>query len=89
MGINIPTREELIANRIPDIKHYNNRTGLEDYISKDLAAEFNADSVAYLSVEGLREAVRNGVEGRSYCDACLTEEYPVAPPKDIEDLGKL
>ncbi|KAM4708922.1 amidophosphoribosyltransferase [Discoglossus pictus] len=79
MGINIPTKEELIANR-PEFN--------------DLAGYIGADSVVYLSVDGLTSAVRagiksfkeeqNGLNGKAtrscslgHCTACLTGDYPV------------
>lgn len=79
MGINIPTKEELIANR-PEFQ--------------DLAGYIGANSVVYLSVEGLTSAVREGIKqgkdpqngfngvnphpaSRGHCTACLTGEYPV------------
>jgi amidophosphoribosyltransferase len=65
MGINIPTRNELVANQVPFEK---------------LASYFGADSVEYLSLEGLRTAVQNpnqAFEERGHCTACLTGEYPV------------
>lgn len=70
MGINIPTQEELIANRLK---------------ADDLARYVGADSLAYLSVEGLLLAVNlnreiinkscNSPKG-GHCTACLTGEYP-------------
>jgi amidophosphoribosyltransferase len=39
-----------------------------------------ADSLAYLSIEGLRAAV--GGEQSSYCTSCYTGVYPVAFPRD-------
>ncbi|CAJ0942644.1 unnamed protein product [Ranitomeya imitator] len=79
MGINIPTKEELIANR-PEFK--------------DLAGYIGANSVVYLSVDGLTSAVREGIKhfkdqqnelngttalpsSHSHCTACLTGDYPV------------
>ncbi|CAH1401931.1 unnamed protein product [Nezara viridula] len=68
MGINIPTTEELIANRLDNIK---------------LADHAGADSLAYLSVEGLIKAVRwkikKGKNDIGHCTACLTGEYPELP----------
>lgn len=66
MGINIPTREELIANRLDSVK---------------LAKHVGADSLTYLSVEGLVQAVRHSMDNREssyigHCTACLTGEYP-------------
>ena len=64
-GIDTPHRDELIA-----AKH-----------SVDEIRDFmGADTLAYLSIEGLREAV--GPRNDRYCTACYTKEYPVAPPRD-------
>ncbi|XP_051158779.1 amidophosphoribosyltransferase-like [Leptopilina boulardi] len=73
MGINIPTREELIANKLDSVK---------------LAKHVGADSLTYLSVEGLVEAVRHGMDNREssyigHCTACLTGEYPDELPGDL------
>lgn len=66
MGINIPTREELIANKLNPAK---------------LAKHVGADSLAYLSVEGLVQAVRYRIAEKNsskvgHCTACLTGNYP-------------
>uniref|UniRef100_A0A8D8M1M9 Amidophosphoribosyltransferase n=1 Tax=Cacopsylla melanoneura TaxID=428564 RepID=A0A8D8M1M9_9HEMI len=67
MGINIPTNEELIANRLD---------------SSELAQHCGADTLQYLSVEGLKDAVQlkmkvDKAEGSyGHCTACLTGEYP-------------
>lgn len=45
--------------------------------------EIGADSLAYLSVEGMAEAVRRyNSSARSFCLACFTGQYPVEPPAD-------
>ncbi|KAK1345915.1 hypothetical protein QTO34_008380 [Cnephaeus nilssonii] len=86
MGINIPTKEELIANK-PEFEH--------------LAEYLGANSVVYLSVEGLVSSVQEGItfkkqkvgkqdimiqengnglecfEKNGHCTACLTGKYPV------------
>lgn len=66
MGINIPTREELIANFMSPAQ---------------LAASLGAESLVYLSVEGLEKAVRKGITANEqpigHCTACLTGNYPV------------
>ena len=36
-----------------------------------------ADSLAYLSVEQLHEAVSGDQSGADYCDACFTGRYPI------------
>ena len=67
MGINIPTTDELIAN------HMN---------ADQLAVHLGANSLVYLSVDGLKKAVQQGISSNSsknvgHCTACLTGEYPV------------
>ncbi|XP_077301465.1 amidophosphoribosyltransferase-like, partial [Arctopsyche grandis] len=74
MGINIPTREELIANKMSPEK---------------LAKHVGADSLKYLSVEGLVSAVRYhmkvpGGGAGGHCTACLTGDYPGGLPDNLE-----
>ncbi len=64
MGINIPEKEELIA-------HQRSLEEIADY--------FKADSVQYLSVDGLRSAVGGVIGSHGHCIACLTNQYPVEP----------
>lgn len=64
-GVDTPTRSELIA-----------ATHSVDEIRRYL----DADSLAYLSLDGLTEAVNGG--RRRYCTSCYTGEYPVAFPRD-------
>ena len=66
LGINTPTRDELVAS---------NRT--EEEICKFL----NADSVKYLSLEGLIDSV--GIDANNLCLGCLTEKYPVEIPGEV------
>jgi amidophosphoribosyltransferase len=66
-GIDTPIREELIANRMT-VKE------IQDYIG--------ADSLGYLSHEGLLDAVSN--DGGQFCSACFSGKYPVEFPR--EDL---
>lgn len=67
MGINIPTKQELIGNRLNP---------------EQLAKYVGCDSLAYLSVDGLVRAVRRNIKTNDksqlgHCTACLTGEYPV------------
>ena len=70
MGINIPTKDELVANR---------------FDANSLAKHFGADSIVYLTVDGLRAAVTEGIPKNKdnvdhkslHCTACLTGQYPV------------
>ena len=43
---------------------------------EEVAAELGADSLHYLSLEGVYEAV--GVSREAHCDACFTGDYPLA-----------
>ena len=60
-GIDMSTREEMIAH---------GRTVAE------VAAEIGADSLHYLSLKGVYEAV--GQRREDHCDACFSGEYPLA-----------
>ncbi len=65
-GIDTPVRSELIA---------------ASHSEKEIAKYVTADSLGYLSRDGLHEAAR--AESRSFCDACFTGEYLVqlTPPE--------
>jgi amidophosphoribosyltransferase len=70
-GIDTPTREELIAHE----------RSLEE-----IRGIMGADSLRYLSVDGLRRA--SAPLKRGFCDACFSNEYPVsvedgAPPPQL------
>ncbi|KAL3286563.1 hypothetical protein HHI36_001065 [Cryptolaemus montrouzieri] len=71
MGINIPTSEELIANRLK---------------LDEIAQKVGADSLKYLSVDGLLQAAQkeNPDKKKGHCTACLTGNYPGGVPKDLE-----
>jgi len=62
-GVDPPTERELIAAK---------------HTIEQIRQFVNADSLAYLSLEGLREAVGDP-EGTRYCDACYTGKYPTEP----------
>ena len=59
-GIDMSTREEMVAH------------GRE---VDEIAAELGADSLHYISLEGVYEAV--GATRETHCDACFTGEYPL------------
>jgi amidophosphoribosyltransferase len=61
-GIDTPQRRELIANR-------NSIDGIRRYIE--------ADSLRYLTEEGLLRAVGETKGASTYCAACFTLEYPI------------
>jgi amidophosphoribosyltransferase len=59
-GVDMSTREEMVAH---------GRT------VEEIARELDCDSLAYLSLEGVYEAIRSTRE--THCDACFTGEYPL------------
>jgi amidophosphoribosyltransferase len=64
-GVDTPSRTELIA---------------ATHSIEEIRKYVEADSLAYLSLEGLRAAV--GHQQSSYCTSCYTGVYPVAFPRD-------
>jgi amidophosphoribosyltransferase len=66
-GIDMSTREEMIAH---------GRT------VQEVADELGVESLHYLSLEGVYEAV--GVGRDSHCDACFSGEYPLAGTEEAE-----
>ncbi len=62
-GIDTARREALIAHT---------------HTQEAICAFIGADSLAYLSIEGLRRAVGASTDGPSFCEACFTRDYPVA-----------
>jgi amidophosphoribosyltransferase len=61
-GIDTPTREELIAHT---------------HTPEEIRQLMGADSLGYLSLEGLRRTAAIEVK-HGFCDACFSDEYPVA-----------
>jgi len=68
-GVDTPRKKELIAAN-------NTVEQIREYIG--------ADSLAYLSLEGLKNACRDG-EKTTYCTACYTGKYPTNLV-DVEDI---
>lgn len=65
-GMDFPTKEELIA--------YNKTV-------EEIKKYLRVDSLRYLSLEGMVNAVSNGQKG--FCDACFTGNYPIPPEKQV------
>ncbi len=63
-GIDTPSRSELIA---------------ATHDNEEIARYITADSVGYLSLEGLHASV----SGTGYCNACFTGDYPVPFEKPV------
>ncbi|MBE2186523.1 MAG: amidophosphoribosyltransferase [Rhodothermales bacterium] len=67
-GMDFPSHDELLANQFDDVD--------------EMAAWLGVDSLAYLSVEGMMQAVHVAnpdaqAQGRGFCNACFSGVYPV------------
>ena len=69
-GVDMATRKELIANQ---------RT------ISEVQAIIGADSLGYLSVEGLHSVIGAGVN--THCDACFTGDYPIPVQLEMDKLA--
>ncbi|MFT3714219.1 MAG: amidophosphoribosyltransferase [Archangium sp.] len=63
-GIDTPSRQELIA---------------ASHSSEEIARYVTADSLAYLSLDGLHRAAGDA-SGKSFCTACFSGKYPTGLP---------
>ena len=68
-GIDTPERDELIAAR---------------HSVEEVAAQLEADSLAYLTIDQLMEAVGAPRDGAGFCRACLSGEYPTEVPVTLQ-----
>jgi amidophosphoribosyltransferase len=68
-GIDTPSRDELIA---------------ANYSIDEIATRLGADSLGYLSLDGMLESVPAGPTG--FCHACFSGDYPTEPPADPDKL---
>ncbi len=66
-GIDTDTRDQLIAANLT---------------LDEMNAWIGSDSLAFISLEGLREAV-SGARHPGFCEACFTGDYPVAIPAAV------
>ena len=64
-GIDTPSHEELLAT---------------DHTVEEMAGILGADSLAYITIENLKEAI--GADG-GFCDACFTGNYPTPVPASV------
>jgi len=69
-GIDMGTRWELIAGRMT---------------VEEIREQLDADSLGYLSVKGLIEAV--GLPKEKFCLACFTGNYPISVPLQMDKLA--
>jgi amidophosphoribosyltransferase len=61
-GIDTPERSQLVA---------------AEHAVEDIRDYITADTLAYLSIEGLREACDSDVKAATFCEACFTGDYPI------------
>jgi len=71
-GIDTPNRAELISSA---------------HDVEQIRKEIGADSLAFISVEGMFEALRScNPEQYGYCKGCFTGEYPMSVPGEINGI---
>ena len=71
-GIDTPSRAELISSA---------------HDVEQIRKEIGADSLAFISVEGMFEALRScNPEQYGYCKGCFTGEYPMSVPGEINGI---
>ncbi len=70
-GIDTPSRRELIAS---------------SHELEEINTYMTTDTLAYLSIDGLKRAIGNGADTFSYnfCDACFSGHYPLRFPWGME-----
>jgi len=69
-GVDTPTAEELVYNA-------------EQKSVEDIRRFITADSLGYISIEGMHRAINNCRGG--YCDACFSGKYPVPFPESARE----
>jgi amidophosphoribosyltransferase len=78
MGIDFPTKAELIAGRFQE--QYG-----ETYL-EEIRREIGADTMLYQTIEGLTHAI--GKSKDQLCLACLTSDYPLKSVQRLAELEK-
>lgn len=71
-GVDMATKSELIAT---------------DRSVEEIRDLIGADSLGYLSVEGLHEAVNGDRRGEGFCNACFTGQYPIPVQLQLDKLS--
>jgi amidophosphoribosyltransferase len=71
LGVDMATYGELIAHRLPDVDAIRRQVG--------------ADSLGYLSLEGVYRAV--GLDPQGFCTACFSGDYPVPVQLNLERVN--
>ena len=71
-GVDMATKAELIAS---------------GRSIPEICKEIGADSLGYLSVDQLHEAVSGDPSGTGFCDACFTGRYPIPVQLQLDKLS--
>lgn len=75
MGVDMATYDELIAH---------------NFSVAEICRKIEADSLAYLSLEGMMRvvgAIDEAGEVQGYCNACFTGKYPISLVEKLDKLG--
>jgi len=75
-GIDTPERGKLLAAR---------------YSIEEMAEQINADSLAFISIDGLYRALGKPARDPAkphYCDACFTGDYPIGIPDQADNAER-
>jgi amidophosphoribosyltransferase len=78
MGIDFPTKNELIAGRLQNLIG-------ENYV-EEIQKEIGPDTLLYQTVDGLIDAI--GKSENQLCLACLTGKYPLKSVQKLAELEK-
>ncbi|MFX1374670.1 MAG: amidophosphoribosyltransferase [Promethearchaeota archaeon] len=78
MGIDFPTKNELIAGRSKELFS-------DDYL-EEIRKETGADTLLYQTIENLINAI--GKDRKELCLACLTGEYPLKSVQKLAEMEK-
>jgi len=78
MGIDFPTRDELIAGRFQKLYGKNYR--------EEIKKKIGADTLLYQTIEDLTQAI--GKDKNQLCLACLTGDYQLKSVKKLAELEK-
>jgi amidophosphoribosyltransferase len=75
MGVDMATQKELIAHNMK---------------VEDIRRHIGADSLAYLSLEGMLEAIQSGIDGgrSEHCNACFSGNYPITIPEWLHEENR-
>ena len=71
-GVDMATKDEFIAT---------------DRSTAEICEIIGADSLGYLSVDGLHDAVNGDRSGAGFCDACFTGQYPMPVQLQLDKLS--